>query len=102
RCQHAAIRARWAPFSMISSESRTISGFLRNSTPSAPVENRNAATARYQATSGPCIGWLPSRVRSQDHAADRRHEQHDRRDLEREQVIRDEKPADPRPAAERP
>ena len=30
---------------MISSESRTISGLRRSSTPSAPVEKRNAATA---------------------------------------------------------
>src|SRR5437867_13016493 len=84
---------------MISSDSRTISGFRRSSTPSAPVEKRNAATARYQATSGPFIG-LPSRVVPEDDAADRRDEQDDRRHLEGEQVIRQEEPADLGRAAE--
>src|SRR5205823_5653483 len=48
-----AIRARLAPLSMISSESRTISGLRRISTPNAPVKNRKALTHRYQTTSGP-------------------------------------------------
>src|SRR2546430_4261109 len=56
---------RSAPLSMISSESRTISGFRRNSTPSAPTENRNAATARYQATSGPRSEEHTSELQSQ-------------------------------------
>src|SRR5262249_52519432 len=94
------IRARFPPLSMISSESRTIRGLRRSRTPSAPVQKRNAATARYQATSGPSIaGLLPSGVRAEDHAADRRDEQHDRRHLEREQVIREEEAADLRRAA---
>ena len=39
-----AISARLPPFSMISSESSTISGLRRMSTPSAPIPNRKAAT----------------------------------------------------------
>src|SRR2546421_6032275 len=85
---------------MISSESRTISGFRRSSTPSAPVENKNAATARYQATLGPSTWSLATRVFSENDAADRRDEEHDGRDLEREQVIGQEKPADLRRTAE--
>src|SRR5205814_768837 len=50
-----AISARFAPLSMISSESSTISGLRRSSTPSAPVEKRKAATARYHVMSGPFI-----------------------------------------------
>src|SRR5512133_1692139 len=96
------ISARFAPLSMISSESRTISGLRRSSTPSAPVENRKAATTRYQATSGPCTGLLPAfheratrvRVRAEDDGADGRDEQHDRRDLERQQVVGQEQSAD--------
>ena len=54
-CRENAIRARLPPLSMISSESRTISGERRSSTPSAPIEKRIALTARYQVTSGPSI-----------------------------------------------
>src|SRR5213076_1524591 len=50
-----AIRARFDPLSMISRESRTISGLRRMSTPSAPVQNRKPETQRYQTTSGPII-----------------------------------------------
>src|SRR5262249_38219311 len=39
------INARFAPLSMISIESRTISGLRRSMTPSAPIANRNAETA---------------------------------------------------------
>src|SRR4029453_12781849 len=96
------ISARFAPLSMISSESRTISGLRRSRTPSAPVENRKAATTRYQATSGPCTGLLPAfheraarvRVRAEDDGADGCDEQHDRRDLERQQVVGQEQPPD--------
>src|SRR5919201_1729690 len=87
---------------MISSESRTISGFRRSRTPSAPVENRKAATQRYQATSGPSIRALfAPRVVAEDDAADRGDEEDDRRDLEREQVVGEEEPPDLRGAAER-
>src|SRR5207248_9826278 len=48
-----AISARFAPLSISSSESSTISGLRRISTPSAPVKKRNAATQRYQVTAGP-------------------------------------------------
>src|SRR5262249_41146667 len=101
RCRAYPIRARLAPLSMISSESRTISGLRRRSTPRAPVENRNPATARYQATLGPNIWLFPSGVRAEDDAADRRDEQDDRRHLEREQVIREKEAADLGGAAER-
>src|SRR5215204_3417953 len=50
------ISARFAPLSMISSERRTISGLRRSITPSAPIANRNAATARYHVRSGPITG----------------------------------------------
>src|SRR5438067_9419576 len=94
---------------MISSESRTISGLRRSRTPRAPVANRNAATARYHAMSGPSmrhlrIGAAPGLapgVRAEDHAADRGDEQDDRRHLEREQVVGEEQPPDLGRAAER-
>src|SRR5205085_11481117 len=82
---------------MISSDSRTISGLRRSRTPSAPVPNKKPATARYQATSGPSIN--PSlcasprgsaRVGAEDDATDRGDQQHDRRDLEREQMVGEE------------
>src|SRR5205823_1466035 len=92
-----AIRARFAPLSMISSESSTISGLRRRRTPRTPVANRNAATARYQAMSGPrtdlsFVDQLAGRRRAarvcaEDDRADRRDEQHDRGDLEREQMV---------------
>ena len=59
-----------------------------------------AASARYQATSGPDIHDRPLRVGAEDHAADRSDEQHDRRDLEREQVVGEEDAADPAGRAE--
>src|SRR5205085_5204234 len=59
-----AISARFAPFSMISSERSTISGLRRRSTPSAPVANRNAETARYQETSGPLTAASPGSARA--------------------------------------
>src|SRR5262249_51802876 len=65
------IRARLPPLSMISSESSTISGERRSSTPSAPIAKRIALMARYQVTSGPCIVVNPrdaSRVVAEDHA----------------------------------
>src|SRR5437588_2739340 len=81
---------------MISSESRTISGFRRSNTPRAPVAKRKPATARYHAILGPSTAppRLPASVRAEDDAADCRDQQHDRRDLEREQVIRQEQAAD--------
>src|SRR5215218_11150704 len=96
---------------MISSESRTISGLRRMSTPSAPVQKRKAATQRYQTTSGPFTsrplalarvagswnayacsplrlrGRGVARVAAEDHAAHRCDQQRDRGDLEREQVV---------------
>src|SRR5437773_12240817 len=100
-----AIRARFAPLSMISSESSTISGLRRSSTPRTPVANRNAATARYQAISGPrtdlsFVDQLAgrrraARMRAEDDRADGRHEPHERGDLEREQVAGQEHPPAP-------
>src|SRR5438874_308643 len=86
---------------MISTESRMISGLRRSSTPSDPAAKRITASARYQETSGPCID-LPARVRvmTEHYPSDRRDEQHDRRDLEREQVIGEEEPPDLRRRAE--
>src|SRR5919106_960398 len=91
-CRRAnEIRVRLAAFSMISSESSTMSGLRRSSTPNAPIAKRTPAMTRYQETSGPSIGLLElllgARARAEDDAADRRHEQHDRRDLEGEQVV---------------
>src|SRR4029453_17157925 len=56
-CQwrESAISARLPAFSISSSESSTMSVLRRMSTPSAPIPNRTAAVARYQATSGPDI-----------------------------------------------
>src|SRR5205814_2592187 len=89
-----AISARFAPLSMISTESRMISGLRRTSTPSAPVTNRSAARTRYQPTSGPCIVLQRPRMLAEHDPADRGDEQHDRRHLEGEQVVGQEEPSD--------
>src|SRR5205823_9327591 len=65
-----AIRSRFAALSMISTESRMISGERRNMTPSAPVAKSSALRTTYHWMSGPCIALLPSRVRAEHHAAD--------------------------------
>src|SRR5919199_3041365 len=88
------MNARLQAFSMISSESRIVSGLRRIRTPNAPVANRKAATPRYQLTSGP-------RMAPEHDAADGGDEQHDRRHLERDQVVGQEQPADVGRAAER-
>ena len=80
---------------MISSDSRTISGLRRSSTPSAPIVKRMRRAARYQVivrarACGGVLSACRSRVAAEDDAADRGHEQHDRRDLEREQVVGEE------------
>src|SRR5213076_1453248 len=75
---------------MISTESRMISGLRRSITPSAPVAKSSALRITYQLTSGPCIALRRARVRAEDDTADRRDEQHDRRDLEREEVVGEE------------
>src|SRR3954469_25000753 len=105
------IRARFAPFSMISTLSRMISGLRRISTPSAPTTNSSPESARYQATSGPSTGLLDplqlrdalllARGRAKGHAAERGDEQHDRGRLEREQVVGEEHLPDRRRRAER-
>src|SRR3954469_18312825 len=79
---------------MISTESRMISGLRRTSTPSAPITNSIPASARYQATSGPCIVPQRARVRAEHDSSDGGAEKHDRGDLEREQVVGEEEPAD--------
>ena len=75
-----------------------ISGLRRSITPSAPTEKRIALRITYHWMSGPRIALRRvlalARVRAEDDAADRGHEQHDRRDLEREQVIGEKEPAD--------
>src|ERR671936_820739 len=87
---------------MISRESRTISGERGSNTPSAPIGNSAALIPRYQVTSGPSTLFLElARVVAKDHAADGRGEQHDRRDLEREQVVGQEQAPDLRRAAKR-
>src|SRR3954451_11426588 len=94
------IRARLTPLSMISTESRMISGLRLTRTPTAPVTNSRAATTRYQPMSGPCIFFQRPGVGPEHDAADGRDEQHDRGDLEREQVVGEEEPADRRGGAE--
>src|SRR3954449_933415 len=96
-----AIRARFAPLSMISTESRMISGLRLTRTPTAPVTNSRAATTRYQPMSGPCIFFQRPGVGPEHDAADGGDEQHDRGDFEREQVVGEEQPADRRRRAER-
>src|SRR2546423_4743957 len=96
-----AIRARFDPFNMISTESRMISGLRRTSTPSAPVTKRSAASTRYQPTSGPCIVLQRPGVRAEHDAADGGDEQHDRGDLEGEQVVGEEESTDRGRRAER-
>src|SRR5512133_1915841 len=72
RLRAKPIRARFAPLSMISSDSRTISGLRRSSTPSAPVANRKPATHRYQATSGPSSAITATAPRQRRGASARR------------------------------
>src|SRR5690348_10351738 len=90
-----AIRSRFAELSMISTESRMISGFRRSITPSAPTVKRIALRITYHWMSGPCIALRLPGVGAEDDAADRGHEQDDRGDLEGEQVVGQEQPADP-------
>src|SRR5579862_5170106 len=90
---------------MISTESRMISGLRRRSTPSEPVANRITLSAMYQLMSGPCIRPQASlvgraRVRAEYDAADGGDQQHDRGDLEREQVVGEEQAPDVRRRAE--
>src|SRR4051812_24210098 len=93
-CSRAnAISSRFAAFSMISTESRMISGDRRSITPSAPVANSSPASTTYALMSGPCIRLL-ARMRAQHDAADGGDEQDDRRHLEREQVVGEEELAD--------
>src|SRR3954447_9872021 len=87
------MNARLQALSMISSESRIVSGLRRISTPNAPVAKRKAATPRYQVISGP-------RMAPQHDAAHGGDEQHDRRTLERDQVVGEEQLADVGGAAE--
>src|SRR5262245_58011531 len=115
-------KARFAALSMISSERSTISGLRRRSTPATPIAKRIDETARYHGMSGPITPHAPRRRRAPEpsrrrllpvglllglrahpehDAADRGDEQHDRRDLEREQEIREEQLADARGRAER-
>src|SRR5581483_7022808 len=61
-CRANAMRARFPPFSMISSESSTMIGLRRTRTPSAPVPKRNAAIPRYQAIPGPATTLLSARA----------------------------------------
>src|SRR5207244_3542573 len=96
------INARFDPFNMISTERRMISGLRRTRTPSAPVTKSSAASTRYQPTSGPCIVLQRPCMRAEYDAADRRNEQHDRGDLEGEQVVGEEEPADRAGGAEAP
>src|SRR3954451_14938976 len=95
------MNARLQAFSMISSESRIVSGLRRISTPKAPVAKRNAATPRYQLTSGPSIALRTARMAAEDDAADGGEQQHDRRDLEGDQMVGEEDAADVGGAAER-
>src|SRR5437588_4979472 len=92
---------------MISSESSTISGLRRSSTPSAPVAKRKPETAKYQATLGPStdssLGAPPGQTTgmgAEDDPADRGDQQHDRGDLEGEQVVGQKEPSDLRGTAE--
>src|SRR5262249_20698116 len=105
-----AISARVAPFNMISTESRMVSGLRRTSTPIAPIVNSIAASTTYQVMSGPCIRLFQGReagavvvgrldvaaagVCSEDDPADRGDEEHDRRHLECDQVVGEEQLAD--------
>src|SRR5262249_16889698 len=89
-----AISSRLDAFSLISIDSRMISGLRRSSTPSAPVVKSSALRITYHWMSGPCIGSVlqreridPARVRAEHDAADRGDEQHDRGHLECEQVV---------------
>src|SRR5580765_408596 len=88
---------------MISSESRMISGLRRRRTPRDPIAKSDALIAMYQTTLGPSIVTLDidaAGMMPEDHAADGRGEQHDRRHLEGEQVVGEEQAADLRRIAE--
>src|SRR4051812_40955758 len=93
KCRAKAIRARFAPFSMISTESRMIRGLRRTRTPIAPVAKSRPASAMYHETSGPCIVLRP-RMGAENDPPDGGDEQHDRGHLERDQLVREEQPPD--------
>ena len=57
--------------SMISSESRTMSGLRRSSTPAIPIAKRIAEIARYQGTPGPSISRAPSCASARSSASER-------------------------------
>ena len=101
-----AISARFAPFSMISSESSTISGLRRMQ--HAERAGREQEARRRSGTGDvrpqhrrPSAAVRPARVAAEDHAADRGDQQDDRGDLEGEQVVGQEQPPDLARAAER-
>ena len=79
---------------MISTESRMISGLRRSITPSAPIEKSSPARTTYHRMSGPCIALDPASVRAEHDAADGGDEEHDRRHLERDQLIGEEQAPD--------
>src|SRR5215813_3459267 len=96
-----AISRRLAALSMISTDSKMINGLRRSITPSAPVENRIALRITYHWMSGPCIVLQLPRMRTEHDSADGCDEKDDRRHLEREQVVGQEKPPDRLGRAER-
>ena len=108
-----AIRARFAPLSMISTREQDDQRAAADEHAERAGRRRASPRApRYQVTSGPCIGLLDrlerpgwplarARVRAEHDAADRRDEQHDRGDLEGEQVVGQEERPDRRGRAER-
>src|SRR5579872_3323483 len=77
-----AIRSRLPALSMISTESRMISGERRSITPTAPIVKSRAARTTYQEMSGPSIALHGARMGAEHDAADGGDEQHDRRHLE--------------------
>ena len=88
---------------MISSESSTISGLRRRITPVVPIPKRTAATRDVPGGPGPeHLGVvLRGGLHAEHDAADGGDEQHDRGDLEGEQVIGEEEAADLGRAPER-
>src|SRR5512145_1939027 len=93
RCDPTAMKATFTPLSMISTLMRMMSAFLRATTPTTPIPKRIPESSRY--ADGSIIVRSPSDLlfRHRD-GPDHRGEKEYRGDLEGEQVIGEQGPAD--------
>src|SRR5487761_2696820 len=81
-----ATNVRLTALSMSSTHMNRMMALRRVSTPTTPIENRTAEKNSASASIGPPL--------AQDHGADDRGQQHHARDLERQQVLVEQRPGD--------